>query len=153
MIFNDRVKKYIESDLFYEQLKEDATVCFLYELCQSLVFRDLAREAMQYAEEMKQGKLIEKPSVNMDEFNKFLKRIETSKLMKDRKKMPLEDNLIDLMFNDYVTLCEQEQNGGHVDFDDDYVAKIKLYPNIIDALNKKDPNIFENCFRPFMKEN
>ena len=75
MIFNDRVKKYIESDLFYEQLKEDATVCFLYELCQSLVFRDLAREAMQYAEEMKQGKLIEKPSVNMDEFNKFLKRL------------------------------------------------------------------------------
>jgi hypothetical protein len=108
---------------------------------------------MQYAEEMKQGKLIEKPSVKMDEFNKFLKRIETRKLMKDRKKMPLEDNLIDLMFNDYVTLCEQEQNGGHVDFDDDYVAKIKLYPNIIDALNKKDPNIFENCFRPFMKEN
>ena len=152
MNFNDRVEKYIVSDLFYEQLKEDGTVCFLYELCQSLVFRDLAREAMQYAEEMKQGKLIEKPSVNMDEFNKFLKRIETSKLMKDRKKMPLEDNLIDLMFNDYVTLCEQEQNGGHVDFDDDYVAKIKLYPNIIDALNKKDPNIFENCFRPFMKE-
>ena len=152
MIFNDRVKKCIESDLFYEQLKEDPTVCFFYELCQNLVLEDLTKEALQYVEEIKQGKRYEKPSVNMDDFNKFQKRLETSKLKNDRKKMPLEDNLIDLMFNDYVTLCEQEQNGGHVDFDDDYVAKIKLYPNIIDALNKKDPNIFENCFRPFMKE-
>ena len=152
MIFNDRVKKYIESDLFYEQLKEDATVCFLYELCQSLVLEDLTKEALQYVEEIKQGKRYEKPSVNMDDFQKFRKRLETSKLMNDRKKMPLEDNLIDLMFNDYVTLCDHEQNGAPCDFDDDYVAKIKLYHNIINALNKKDPNIFENCFRPFMKQ-
>ena len=152
MNFDDRVKKYIESDLFYEQLKEDGTVCFLYELCQDLVIEDLTKEALQYVEEIKQGKRHEKPSVNMDDFNKFRKRLETSKLKNDRKKMPLEDNLIDLMFNDYVTLCEHEQNGVPCDFDDDYVAKIKLYPNIIDALNKKDPNIFENCFRPFMKK-
>ena len=153
MNFNDRVEKYIVSDLFYEQLKEDGTVCFFYELCQSLVFDNLLNEALHYVEEKKQGKLIEKPTVSLDDVKKFQNRLETSKLKNDRKKLPLKDNLIDLMFNDYVTLCDHEQNGAPCDFDDDYVAKIKLYPNIIDALNKKDPNIFENCFRPFMKEN
>ena len=153
MIFNDRVKKCIESDLFYEQLKEDPTVCFFYELCQNLVLEDLTKEALQYMEEMIQGKLIEMPSVNMDDFNKFQKRLETSKLKNDRKKMPLKDDLFKLMYDDYVALCDHEQNGAPCDFDDDYVAKVKLYPNIIDALKKKDPNIFENCFRPFMKTN
>ena len=152
MIFNDRVKKCIESDLFYEQLKEDPTVCFFYELCQNLVLEDLTKEALQYMEEMIQGKLIEMPSVNMDDFNKFQKRLETSKLKNDRKKMPLKDDLFKLMYDDYVALCDHEQNGAPCDFDDAYVAKVKLYPNIIDALKKKDPNIFENCFRPFMKE-
>ena len=153
MNFSERINKLIESDKFYEQLIDDPTISVLFGLCQVHVLKELLKEHEKFREDLKKGILHEIPDYNVDDIKNFLNRQRTSKLRRDAEELSKNnEKIIDILNKDYKDIMNMTIQDLASDVDDNKSAKVQLLLNIIFAIEKKDPNIFENCFRPFMKK-
>ena len=153
MNYSERINKLIESDKIYEQLIDDPTVSVLFGLCQVNVLKDILKEQEKFLEDLKKGILHEIPDYNVDDIKNFLNRQRTSKIRRDAEILSKNnEKIIDILNKDYKDIMNVTIQDLASDIDDNKSAKVKLLLNIIFAIEKKDPNIFENCFRPFMKK-
>ena len=153
MNYSERINKLIESDKIYEQLIDDPTVSVLFGLCQVNVLKDILKEQEKFLEDLKKGILHEIPDYNVDDIKNFLNRQRTSKIRRDAEILSNNnEKIIDILNKDYKDIMNVTIQDLASDIDDNKSAKVKLLLNIIFAIEKKDPNIFENCFRPFMKK-
>ena len=152
MNISERINKLFECDQIYEQLKEDPTVYLLFGLCKYHVIKDLVKEAKQFLKDLRMGIIHEIPDYDLDAIEKFKNRLKSSKFKNDMKELAKNnEKIIVLLYKEYKDICDPRLNELPIEIAEDKLAKILLLKNIVSGIKEKDPDIFENCFRPFMK--